>query len=110
MHLCRTRTPCQPLGSRTTESSGGSPEPLTLRRAPRPRQLNSDRLPACPPSVIFLALAERDGRERLRASRGKSELQRVDCQVTPGRRKATDRATENRPPVRQPAGKGETVG
>src|SRR6478736_4303461 len=56
------------------------------------------------------ALAERDGRERLRATRGKSELHRVDCQVTPGRRKATDRATENRPPVGQPAGKGETVG
>ena len=31
--------------------------------------------------------------------RGKSELHWVDCQVTPGRRKATDRATENKPPL-----------
>jgi hypothetical protein len=37
--------------------------------------------------------------------RGKSELRRVDCQVTPGRRKATDRATENKPP-----GKGREAG
>ena len=45
--------------------------------------------------------------------RGKSELHRVDCQVTPGRRKATERATENRPPRaagRPTRGKGETVG
>jgi hypothetical protein len=46
--------------------------------------------------------------------RGKSELQRVDCQVTPGRREATDRATEKRPPgtgTQVPGnGKGETVG
>src|SRR6266567_2429868 len=32
------------------------------------------------------------------ACRGKSELHRADCQVTPGRREATERATENRPP------------
>ena len=32
-------------------------------------------------------------------SRGKSELHWVDCQVTPGRREATDRATENKPPL-----------
>lgn len=40
--------------------------------------------------------------------RGKSELHRVDCQVTPGRREATDRATEKIPP--QFWGKGEMVG
>ncbi len=39
--------------------------------------------------------------------RGKSELRRADRQVTPGRREATDRATENIPPV---SGKGEKVG
>ena len=39
----------------------------------------------------------RDGRGCF-GTRGKSELHRVDCQVTPGRRKATDRATENKPP------------
>src|SRR2546421_9784675 len=33
------------------------------------------------------------------ACRGKSELHRADCQVTPGRREATERATENRPPL-----------
>ena len=40
--------------------------------------------------------------------RGKSEPHRVDCQITPGRRKATDRATEKTPPAK--AGKGEKVG
>ena len=50
-------------------------------------------------SVIFPPLVERDGRgAAARPPRGKSELHRADCQVTPGRRKATDRATENRPP------------
>src|SRR5881275_1274764 len=33
------------------------------------------------------------------ACRGKSELHRAGCQVTPGRREATERATENRPPL-----------
>ena len=51
--------------------------------------------------------------------RGKSELHRADRQVTPGRRKATDRVTESKPPMaqlrarkREPmgTGKGETVG
>ena len=66
--------------------------------------------------AIFPAtLAERDGRgASARPSRGKSELHRADCQVTPGRRKATDRATESRPPGRPSRegwqGKGETVG
>ena len=31
--------------------------------------------------------------------RGKSGLQRARCQVTPGKRKLTESATENRPPV-----------
>ena len=31
--------------------------------------------------------------------RGKSELHRADRQVTPGRREATDRATESKPPM-----------
>src|SRR5690348_16142324 len=35
------------------------------------------------------------------ACRGKSELHRADCQVTPGRREATERATENKPPFIQ---------
>ena len=49
--------------------------------------------------------------DRLEGSvRGKSELRRADCQVTPGRRKATDRATENKPPLYYPKGKGEKVG
>src|SRR5690606_21045187 len=43
--------------------------------------------------------------------RGKSELHRAGRQVTPGRRKATAGATENRPPMaREGTGKGETVG
>src|SRR6267143_2921236 len=36
--------------------------------------------------------------EGRKSFRGKSELLRADCQVTPGRREATERATENRPP------------
>lgn len=37
---------------------------------------------------------------------GKSGLRRIQCQVTPGKRKLTESATENRPPQN---GKGETV-
>jgi len=55
-------------------------------------------------------LARLEGRSGRFGARGKSELHRADCQVTPGRRKATDRATENRPPDAQAEGKGETVG
>ena len=47
----------------------------------------------------------------LRGCRGKSELRRAGCRLTAGRRKATESATENRPPM-APAGgtgKGETV-
>ncbi len=43
----------------------------------------------------------RDGRDLKIADRGKSELHRVGCQVTPGRRETTVRATENIPPVRR---------
>ena len=43
--------------------------------------------------------------------RGKSELRRAGRQVTPGRRKATVRATESKPPMaREGTGKGEMVG
>ncbi len=31
--------------------------------------------------------------------RGKSGLQKVECQVTPGRRKPTESAAESRPPM-----------
>ncbi len=46
--------------------------------------------------------------------RGKSELHRADRQVTPGRREATDRATESKPPMTrgrelEGTGKGEMV-
>ena len=40
--------------------------------------------------------------------RGKSGLQRAGRQVTPGRRKSTESATENIPPIL--IGKGEKVG
>lgn len=39
--------------------------------------------------------------------RGKSGLHRARCQVTPGGRKSTESATENRPPAS--VGKGEKV-
>ena len=43
--------------------------------------------------------------------RGKSGLQRVECQVTPGGREPTESAAESRPPMRRfsEAGKGERV-
>jgi hypothetical protein len=41
--------------------------------------------------------------------RGKSGLQRASRQVTPGRRNATESATENKPPALLGAGKGEKV-
>ena len=37
-------------------------------------------------------------RQSLPKRRGKSGLHRVECQVTPGRRKPTESATENIPP------------
>ena len=40
---------------------------------------------------------------------GKSGLHRAECQVTPGRREPTESATENTPPKRVSAGKGEMV-
>ena len=40
--------------------------------------------------------------------RGKSGLHRARCQVTPGKRKLTESATENIPPIL--IGKGEMVG
>jgi hypothetical protein len=40
---------------------------------------------------------------------GKSGLHRAGCQVTPGRREPTESATENIPPTRFGAGKGEMV-
>ena len=40
---------------------------------------------------------------------GKSGLRRTGCQVTPGGREPTESATENKPPKRASAGKGEKV-
>ena len=41
---------------------------------------------------------------------GKSELRRAGCRVTPGRREATESATESRPPMAAcGTGKGERV-
>ncbi len=52
------------------------------------------------PAILLVGVAERGGRgSPAVAGRGKSELHRADCQVTPGRREATDRATEKTPPV-----------
>jgi len=46
-----------------------------------------------------------------RKRRGKSGLHRAECQVTPGRRKPTASATENKPPNgRKVRGKGEMAG
>ena len=39
--------------------------------------------------------------------RGKSELHRADRQVTPGRREATDRATESKPPMARAKAKAQ---
>ena len=62
------------------------------------RQLPTFPLPHLPPSR-YIQPTGRTGWSRVpRGIRGKSELHRVGCQVTPGRRKATDRATENKPP------------
>ncbi len=58
---------------------------------------------------VLRQVVGRDGRGPKSLGRGKAELQRVGCQVTPGRREATERATENKPPVPW-AGKGEKVG
>src|SRR5438132_14081045 len=45
----------------------------------------------------YIARAECDGRGP--SGPRKVRAPRADCQVTPGRREATDRATENRPPA-----------
>ena len=56
-----------------------------------------DFTPGCLLTLLCCCWVGRDGRGCF-GTRGKSELHRVDCQVTPGRRKATDRATESKPP------------
>jgi len=49
--------------------------------------------------VCNQVVAGKADRGRFRAGRGKSELHRAGCRVTPGRRKAMDSATEKRPPM-----------
>jgi hypothetical protein len=57
------------------------------------------RLPADPLPRYLSTTGQARWSRAPKGARGKSELHRVDCQVTPGRRKATDRATEKRPPT-----------
>lgn len=49
------------------------------------------------------------GSRRLFKGGGKSGLRRVKCQVTPGGRKPTESAAENKPPKQFAAGKVEMV-
>ena len=64
------------------------------------RTVNENGLPGISNAEREYLLREGTSEDRRRATAGgKSELRRAGCRVTPGRREATESATESRPPM-----------